>query len=44
MEIQTMQLQQISKQPTKQHKDKISQIRETKMREDISHPKETSPQ
>jgi hypothetical protein len=44
MEIQIMHIQQISKQPTEQHKDKVSQIKETKMREDISHPKDTSPQ
>jgi hypothetical protein len=30
------------KQPTEQHKDRVSQIKETKMREDISHLKDTS--
>jgi hypothetical protein len=38
-----MHLQQISKQPMEQHKDKVSQIKETKMRDDIYHPKDTSP-
>jgi hypothetical protein len=33
--IRTMHLQQISKQPIEQHKDKVSQIKETKTREDI---------
>jgi hypothetical protein len=37
-----MHLQQISKQPTEQHKDKVSQIKETKMREDMYHPKDYS--
>jgi hypothetical protein len=41
MEIQTTYLQQVSKQPTEQHKDRVSQIKETKMREDISHPEDT---
>jgi hypothetical protein len=44
METQTIHLQQISKQPTEQHKDKVSQIKETTMMEDTSHPKDTSPQ
>jgi hypothetical protein len=38
-ETQATHLQQINKQPTEQHKEKISQIRETKMMEDTSHQK-----
>jgi hypothetical protein len=43
-ETQTMHLQQASKQPTERRKDKVSQIKETTMMEDTSHPKDTSPQ
>jgi hypothetical protein len=37
-EIQAMHLQPINKQSMEQHKDRISQIRETKMMEDTSYP------
>jgi hypothetical protein len=39
-ETQTMHLQQISKHPTERRKDKVSQIKETTMMEDTSHPKD----
>jgi hypothetical protein len=39
-----MHLQQTSKQPTERRKDKVSQIKETTMMEDTSHPNDTSPQ
>jgi hypothetical protein len=44
METQTMHLQQIGKQPTERHKDKVRQITEMTMMDDTSHPKDTSPQ
>jgi hypothetical protein len=44
METQAMHRQQISKQPTERHKDKVSQTKETAMMEDTSHPKDISPQ
>jgi hypothetical protein len=43
-ETQTTHLRQTSKQPMERRKDKASQIKETTMVEDISHPKDTSPQ
>jgi hypothetical protein len=39
-----MYLQQISKQQMEPHKDKINQVKETKMMEDTSHLKGTSAQ
>jgi hypothetical protein len=44
METQAMHRQQINKQPTEWHKDKVSQTKETIMMEDTSHPKDISPQ
>jgi hypothetical protein len=41
-ETQTTHLWQTNKQITEQRKDKVSQIKETTMMEDTSHPKNTS--
>jgi hypothetical protein len=43
-ETQTMHPHQTSSQTMEQRKDKRSQIKETTMMEDISHPKDTSPE